>query len=311
MQWARIPFAKWLLLAAIAAASGCAGVFEEDGASAVVPYRIGDKGQIIVEANINDQGPFDFALDTGASISVIFDETCDKCQLERRDSRRVLIQGMVGSGEFPTTKIDRLNIGGITWVGARTAVMPGDTISGAEIDGILGVDILGNYAIGYSVKERVIRFYPPELVSERSYKGWSSIPLRELKTGVGDTTLHTIDLEISGNEIMALFDLGAGPNMMNWRALRFIGVPLRKQRRENKVSGAVESTSIDAELHVDVVKTANLYWRNKTFLVADIHILDVLQLDHRPIAIVGVGLFNQRDFVIDYARGRLLVRTSD
>jgi hypothetical protein len=264
-----------------------------------------------VKATINDQGPFDFALDTGASISVVFGETCDRCRLERREEKPVVIQGMVGTGRFPTTMIASLELGNVKWVDAKAAVIPGDTIASAEIDGILGIDLLGQYAIGFAAGEKVIRLYPPELVGERAYQGWSSVPLRLLKTDLGDTTLYAIDLEISGRTIPALFDLGAGPNMMNWRALRFIGVPLRRRHGGSTVSGTVETATIDAELLVDVVKTHNHRWRNTKFLIADIRILDLLELDDKPIAIVGANLFNQRDFVIDFARRRLLIRRSE
>ena len=45
------------------------------------------------------------------------------------------------------------------------------------IDGILGVDFLRRYAVGFSTRDRVIRLYPPDLVARRNYRGWTSVPL--------------------------------------------------------------------------------------------------------------------------------------
>ncbi len=301
-------FARCLPLALLVLLSGCATVLDEDGALAIVPYHISSTGRIIVAANINETGPFDFAVDTGASISVLLKETVERAGLRHDTANPVLVHGMVGSGRYPTAIIDRLAVGSEAWVGAKTVVMPGGTKATTGLDGILGIDFLSRYAVGYSAQEGVIRLYPPPVVAERSYRGWSSIPLRRLKTSAGPSRLFAIDIEIAGRRLPALLDLGAGANMMNTRALRFIGERLRKRHTDKELVGAVEATIVHAELEVGVVKTARLRWANTKFLVADIHALEILQLDDRPIAIIGADFFNRRDFVIDFVRSRLLVK---
>jgi len=302
---------RGLLLALLIFVSGCAAVLEEDGALAIVPYRISSTGRIIVDANINDIGPFDFAVDTGASISALLESTAERADLRYGSDDSILVHGMVGSGRYPATRIDRLVVGSEAWVGAKAVVMPGGTEATADLDGILGIDFLSRYAVGYSAQERVIRLYPPSVVAERSYKGWSSIPLRGLNTSAGPSRLFAIDIEISGHRLPALLDLGAGANMMNGRALRFIGGRLRKRQTDTEIVGAVEATHVHAELKVGVVKTAHLRWPNKKFLIVDLHALDILELDGRPIALIGADFFNRRDFVIDFARSRLLVKMSN
>ncbi len=301
-------FARCLLPALLIFFSGCAAVLEEDGALAIVPYHISSTGRIIVAANINETGPFDFAVDTGASISVLLKETVERAGLPPDTGGSILVHGMVGSGRYPTAIVDTLAVGSEAWVGAKTVVMPGRTKATTGLDGILGIDFLSRYAVGYSAQERVIRLYPPPVVAERSYRGWSSIPLRRLKTSAGPSRLFAIDIEIAGRRLPALLDLGAGANMMNTRALRFIGERLRKRHTDKELVGAVEATIVHAELEVGVVKTARLRWANTKFLVADIHALEILQLDDRPIAIIGADFFNRRDFVIDFVRSRLLVK---
>ncbi len=301
-----------MLLALLIVLSGCAtAVLDEDGARAIVPYQINSTRRIIVEASINDRGPFNFAVDTGASISVLLEETMQRAGIPQDSSGSVLIHGMVASGRYPTTRIQKLAVGGETWVDARAVVMPGGTQATDELDGILGNDFLSRYAVGYSVEERVIRLYPPSVVAERSYRGWSSIPLRRLKTSAGPTLLYAIDIEIAGRMLPAMLDLGAGANLMNTRALRFIGERLRRRLTGGELSGAVEATVVHAKLEVGVVRTTHLRWTDTEFLIADIHALDILELDDRPIAIIGAEFFNRRDFVIDFARSRLLVKMPD
>ncbi len=73
----------------------------------------------------------------------------------------------------------------------------------------------------------------------------------------------------------------------------------------------VESTPLTAQLEIGKLKTGSLRWSRNTFIIADYQIFSALGLEDRPMAIVSADLFSRRDFVIDFARQRLLVRTRD
>lgn len=298
-----------MAIVAFSLASGCASVLDEDGALTAIPYRIGVSGQIVVNAEINDQGPFAFAFDTGASISVVFDEVRERIGLECVADRAVVIQGMVGSGRFPIAIIDRLRLGNEVWADARLASMPGGALADTDFDGILGLDLLNHYAVSFSTEDRALRLYAPESLRERSYKGWAAIPLHELSIGKGGSTVYVIEIRIGSVTIPALLDLGATSNIMNWRAARALEIRPLSPQRPGEISGAVESAPIAAQLEVRVLKTGNLRWPRKTFVIADFPVFSVLGVDDRPMAIVGAELFNRRDFVIDFTRRRLLVKT--
>ena len=176
-----------------------------------------------------------------------------------------------------------------------------------EFDGILGVDFLRRYAVSVSVEDQVVRLYPSLLVSERSYRGWTSIRMQELSIGTGDSTAYTINLHINEVEIPAMLDLGAGSNLMNWHTARAIRVEPRKSEPGTEIAGAVETVPVLAELEVDELRIENLVWRHSTFLISDFPIFEALNLESRLVAIIGPGLFNKRDFVIDFERMRMLV----
>ena len=302
--------AKATLIAASLLVSGCASFLDEDGALAVVPYRISDSGQIVLDTAINDQGPFVFAFDTGASISVVFDHAREDLGLECVADRNVVIQGMVGSGTFPIAIVDRLQLGGEVWADARLAAMPGGKLAGAEIDGILGIDLLDRYAVSFSTEDKALRLYAPESVQDRSYRGWTTVPLRELSIGKGGSAVYVIDVKVGSVQIPALLDLGAASNILNWRAARALRVRPLSPRLPGEISGAVETAPVAAQLEIRSLKTGELRWSHKTFIIADFPVFDVLGLGDRPMAIVGAGLFSRRDFVIDFTRKRLLVKTA-
>ena len=301
---------KGLLVAATLVLCACASTLDQDGALAVSPYHIAKGGRIVVEARVNDQGPFRFALDTGSSISVIFDKLRKQLELESATGESVIIHGLVTSGEFPILNISRLDVGRETWADARIVALPGETAAAARIDGILGIDFLRRYAVGFSVEDRVVHLYPPDLVRDRSYRGWASVPLEHVNIGERGAVLYFFDVEIAGRKVPALFDLGAGQNLINWPGARSLDLVPTEQEGEEIVSGALESTPVIAEFIAREVNTASIRWRDEQFLVADLEIFETVQRADSPFAILGSGLFRQRDFVIDFVRNRVLVKVA-
>ncbi len=301
---------KALTLLAALLVSGCASVLDEDGALAMVPYLISDDGFIVIEASVNQKGPFSLALDSGASVSSIFNPLRAELGLDPVPGQLAIVHGAVAKGEFQVLDVDQIAIGNERWINPRVVSLPGKMLASVGIEGLLGIDFLRQYAVGFSARERVIRLYPPERVEQGSYQGWASIPLRAETIGKGGPALYFFDVEVDGHEISAAFDLGAGLNLMNWAGAKSLGASLARKRSRQEFSGALESMPIAALLKSNTVKTANVRWKNEVFSVADLELFATLGRGDRPTAILGVGLFTQRDFIIDLVRNRLLIRTS-
>jgi len=307
----RVRFLCFLLaFAALSALSGCASVLELDDALAAAPYRIDPNGRIVVDTHINDSGPFDFVLDTGSSISAVFGQISDALSLDTVPDMKVIVHGAVASGTFPLLDVERVNVAGATWPEPRFVRLPGVTDAGAGIDGILGLDFLQTYAVGFVAGERIVRLYKPETVAKRTYRGWASIPFKSRKIGENGAALLFIDVTIDGWEIPAVFDLGAGLNMINWSGAGALGIQRERLRLDQVLSGALQGDLKMARLDARVVRTAGVRWRNEAFAIADLDIFEIFGLEDSPAAILGAALFTQRDFVIDFARRRLLVNVS-
>ena len=290
--------------------SGCATTLDLEGALAIAPYRIEQSGRIVVEARVNGQGPYGFALDTGSSITVIFEELRSELALEPVPGIKVLIHGAVASGKFDLLEIDRLEVGREVWPAPRIVSLPGVTAAGDRIGGVLGINFLRRYAVGFSSGERVIRLFAPDLVARRAYRGWASIPLDLEPIGESGAALYFIDIDIDGSPVRALFDLGAGLNMLNRPGARLLGVARPKLRHDELFSGALGTKPIVSRLAAKEVTTAGIRWRNEVFSIADLEVFEAFRLRDSPAAILGAGLFTQRDFIIDFARNRLLVKVA-
>ena len=295
------------MLASVIALCSCAATLDRDDALAVVPYRVADDGRLIVDVRLNDQGPFPFALDTGASISVVFEALRDELRLESETEAWARIQGLVSAGRFRIFTIDRLQVEDETWADARVAIMPGGGTDEANVSGLLGTDLLRKYAVGFSRKSQVVRFYPPDVVSERSYRGWSSVPLDPVTIGSNGATLYIFKVNIHGHNVSAVLDLGAPENIMNSKAARLIGLSQKRLKQDETLAGAVDSAPILARISVSEITTSRVHWRNEQFAVADTGIFSLLPVGDGPSAIMGFSFLSQREFVIDFVNNRLLI----
>ena len=301
----RIP----ALLLALFLAAGCANelVLDDDGAVAVIPHRVGSSGHIVVETMLNGRGPFMLALDTAATISVVFDKDRAKAVLELVPGESINVLGMTGYGRFPVARIAQFSVGRETWDAARVAVMPRDTRLAREVDGILGIDFLSRYAIHYSQQDKTLRLYPRELVRERTYQGWNTIPLYDLKVGADHLSLYGFDIYIDAVRIPVLFDLGSNANLMNRRAARSLDIRTAWPRDGADVRGAFGKPVVVVELIAWRMQIAGATWRRRSFLIGEFPIFDALDLGNKPLAVAGTDMFRRHDFIIDFAGKRILV----
>ncbi len=301
---------RLLWLAPVFLSWGCATVLDEGGALAITRYGIEEDGRIVVDVRVNGQGPFYFALDTGASISVVFDKLRDELALEPVPGKMLMVHGILESGVFPLVSVDRLELGREEWINPRVAALPGNVVAGTEIGGILGVNFLRRYAVGFSTRERVVRLYPPEFINRRNYKGWTAIPLKPLYVGTSSSAIYVLEITVNEQKIPAMFDLGASINVLNWAAASSLGLEPLAPRKKAVLTGAIERAPILAELRIEEVITKRVSWRNERFMVAELEIFETLKRSDTPFALLGADLFNQRDFIIDFTRNRLLVKVS-
>ena len=293
------------------AVSGCASrlVLDTEGALAVIPHRISDTGYIVVETRLNGLGPFRFVIDTGASISVIYERARARVGIEPLPHTSVHVFGISGSDTFPLAKVAEIRVGGEVWRDARVALLPDNTPITTGVDGILGLDFLSRYAVLFSREDQVLLLYPRELVPERSYLGWDNVELRELRVGDGTAAVFVLDMHIDTEHIPAVFDLGTTVSLMNTHGARALDILVRRPRTMPDVHGVSGSSEVLAELRVWRLRINSSIWRHRVFLVGDFPVFHTLGLDRQPAAIAGADLFGERDFIVDFTRRRLLVKS--
>lgn len=289
---------------------GCARPLGIDGALTAIPYSVQDSGRIVVDVLVNDRGPYRFAIDTAATGSFAFFPIIEELQLEPVPGISMTVYGAVATGTFPVVDVERVQIGSETWADTQLTIIARGTSATASIDGVLGADFLKLYSVGFSRQDGLMRLYHPTAIGDRAYAGWTAIRTEARVFGQSQEPLRYLNIEVGSQAVSALFDLGAGVNILNSAASRALQLSARRPADEAEFSGAVGQEPVLARLSSQQVRTGTVRWRNETFLIADLEIFETLQATETPLAILGSGIFNQRDFIIDFPRERLLVRSS-
>lgn len=116
------------------------------------------KHLIILPVYVNDQGPFNFILDTGAGHSMLSKYATRRLKLKTSLLKRKKGLGVGGIVTLESTVIDSLKLGDITFKNYKALVLDQSNISQKvrkRIYGIIGYDILSNFEIiiNYTKKE--------------------------------------------------------------------------------------------------------------------------------------------------------------
>ena len=297
-------------LVLLVAACSCATAFNEGAATTVVPYRVGPSGRLLVDVHINEQGPLAFAIDTAATITAVLPRTQSDLGLTPLVGRSTKIYGAAASGVYPLVRVDRFDVGRETWQAPTLVALTGSTSAHHAIDGILGIDLLKRFAVGIFANPATVRLYPADAVRARRYRGWTSIPLQERSNGPNRPTLFTLWLRIGERRLPAVLDLGAPINLMNWAAVKRLGLTPRDFRKKATYAGALDTISLAARLKIPVLHASTVQWREVSFLVADLAIFETLVPTGRPMAIIGAAFLARRDFIVDFPGRRLLIRAA-
>jgi predicted aspartyl protease len=135
--------------------------------SAKVKFRLAGGAQplILLPVHVNDHGPFDFILDTGAGTSLLSSDLSQQLKVKVVGSKEGQSAG--GKVSVSLAKVDSLAVGEAKVDDVDVGIVDlshiGKTI-GAKIDGDLGYNFLKHFRIAIDYGECVIRLDDPKRV---------------------------------------------------------------------------------------------------------------------------------------------------
>ena len=137
--------------------SGGEATLTADRAGRVIPFS--GTSAIIVPVHINGEGPFQFAMDTGSTLTCVDGSVAERMELPERPVVRGVAAGASGVGAVRVVQVDSLRVGGAVMRELPTCVLELAHARqvGVEIDGLLGLNFLRAFQVGVDFDRRELR----------------------------------------------------------------------------------------------------------------------------------------------------------
>ncbi len=148
--------------------------------SSRVKFRLAGGAQplILLPVQVNDRGPFDFILDTGAGTSLLSTDLAKQLELKTIGAK----EGQSAGGKISVSlaRVDSLAVGKTKLdsvdVGIVDLAQIGKTV-GAKIDGDLGYNFLKHFRVTINYRDCEMRLEDPKRV-ESFARGATELPIR-------------------------------------------------------------------------------------------------------------------------------------
>jgi predicted aspartyl protease len=269
-----------------------------DSAAAKADYEASTRhdyiGRVIVPVLVNDQGPFLFALDTGANRTVISPRLVELLGLHAAGDP-VTMHGATGSAAVPTVFVERIAAGDIVLEKQQLPVADPMT---SGIDGILGVDGLESKRIVVDFTNRRIDI---RNANRRSpHRAAMAIPA-QVRFG----RLVEVDAYIEGRRVKAVIDTGSQYTLGNSAlyAALFRSGDAKVPNPTIDVLGTTLAWQQGVRQPVAALNIGEVRVSRFNVVFGDFYIFTLWNLDTQPALVIGMDLIGRLDaLVIDYQR---------
>jgi len=273
-----------------------------------VPYRIDYQGWITVNATVNGDGPNDFIVDSGATITSAFANLAERQNFIPAERGPIKILGLASTEALPAYQLGEISVGKLRLENQIGVVLPDWAPPNTPPQGVLGLDLLTRHTVMIDEDARRVNFYERGVRPDRNAKGWTRTSLKPLHVADQDTPLYQINVNVRGLDIPCVVDLGASGTVFNGPALRAMssGVRInsygyRSSTAASHLNDVFDNTSKAKAVKIARLKISGARWRNQIFLVYDAEVFRALGAGAKPFCLVGMDLFADRSVIFDFA----------
>jgi hypothetical protein len=268
--------------------------------------------RLTTKVMVNDTGPYDFVVDTGANRSVISAELAVKLQLPHGAPAR--IHGIAGVQPAVTVNVKSFKAGVIN-IPLQDVPVLKDTDLGA--DGLLGIDAFRDRQVTLDFVRNIV------LISRSSYNGFHEFS-RTAAAVTSDVTvtakqrfgqLTIVDAEASKARITCFVDSGAQRtvgNMAMRRAVQAQTADAGFSPVKVMIHGATGQEVPGEVALVPSMRVGGVHFTSFPMAFADLHTFDLWQLSKQPALMLGMDLMRLFDIVsIDFGQRQVRFRLAE
>ena len=279
----------------------------------VVPYRIAYDGALTVEVTVNGRGPYDFIIDTGATLTAAFENLArsESFTLTGGEPRRVL--GITSSTLLRPYLLGDIGVGDAALNDHVGIVLPDWRPDRTTPHGILGSDFFRSYAAVFDVGARTMTLYPRGAIPGERIKKWRRIKLRAEGYALTAATLYTAKALVNRKFVTFIIDLGSPTTLVNFPAAEALfSAIVTRDLGEGFISGSRLRDVFDDRTKTRVarfkqIKLSGATWSYVTVWVKDAPVFEELGVAEKPYGLLGADLLATQDFALDFGENLLYV----
>lgn len=257
-------------------------------------------GRIIVPVEVNDRGPFQFLLDTGANRTVLTPRLVAELGLQSSRDEPVTLSGVTGAQVVPTVAVERVSAGDLVLEHQR---LPVAYALGNDVDGVLGVDGFAN--------KRVLVDFVHHKVEIRSSRSVVALPdVKPVRTRFKFGLLMIAPGHIGGAQVSAVIDTGSEYTLGNTALHDALQLHEQENRSDlTEVMGQTLTKQFGARHLLKNLEVADTRTRLVNVVFGAFYMFKLWDLDKEPTLVLGMDLMGGLDtLVIDYGRHEIQFR---
>lgn len=254
--------------------------------------------RLSVEAYVNERGPFNFLVDTGANSSVITSELADQLALPRGGATR--LHSIAGAQSVDTVRVRTLAVGKRSRENMVVSVLPRAQL---RMDGVLGLEWLGRASLLLDFERRRMT------VGE-------ALPVPDSRTVIVKSKLlrsglTLIDAFMPLQRLVAFVDSGSTTTVGN--------LALLEAARENDAIlgtlAATELRSVTGQVLpgrsaiLSRLTLGKMTLRNVPLIIGAIHTFDYWGFREQPAIVIGADILQKfQSVAMDFKRNEVRFR---
>ena len=270
-------------------------------AAAPSAVEIDRLGRMTLQVFINERGPFRFALDSAATMSLIADDLIETLELTR--DADVTLHTLLAGERARTVRAERLRCGALLQLSPRLAV--GTRTGLAGLDGLISASVLDRNRVVMNFRGDRMTIGRSRARGHSEFATDHSVPFRS-PPGAGFQNLIVVDAAVNGRPVAAIVDTGAQSTIANTALIAAVGGQPAQTPDGSRTRPVQSATGRVAEARMMVVRDLNfgpLSLERVPVLVGDFHTFALWGLADTPALLLGVDLLGAfESVVIDFRR---------
>ena len=240
--------------------------------TATSPLEVLPSGHPVVEVSIDGSAPRRFVIDTAASTTTILPQLRKQMPglIAKKDTQP--LNGASGATAVEMSKIGRLAVDGRSFSNIDMILLPPSPVDGLGVDGILGADLIADFAVEMDMPGRRWRMTPQS----------DAKMLERLTASVPFVLDNARAIGISPE----------APGVVS----------------ASEVKGASSHATASVKTRLASLAMGTAVVTTPEVRIADLSVFQVIGFKtDQPAVILGIDMFANRRFVIDHPGGRLYI----